>query len=346
MFSAIKCFRERPEFVLPDRNSVTMTAPFMRAYTELLVKTLPPARRARDGRDGRLHPEPHRRGGQRARRWRSCARTRAARPATASTAPGSRTPTWSRAAMEEFDEVLGDRPNQVDRLREEVSVSAADLLDIAVDPRRDHARGPAQRRQRRHPVHLLVAARQRRRRDLRADGGRGDGRDLALAGVAVDPPRRRARRRPHGHRGARARDRGRAARAHPGRDRRRRVVRDARAVPRRRERCSSRWRWRDDFVEFLTLPAYDYLLETVERQATRPDAQRARGQRPPACSQLARASLPPARRPGRASRDWRRSSSLRPDHRVAGHVRASGSARRPRRPPCRRASGRRALPRR
>ncbi|MDQ3136882.1 MAG: malate synthase, partial [Gemmatimonadota bacterium] len=33
MFSAIKCFRERPEFVLPDRNSVTMTAPFMRAYT-------------------------------------------------------------------------------------------------------------------------------------------------------------------------------------------------------------------------------------------------------------------------------------------------------------------------
>ena len=39
MFSAIKCFRERPEFVLPDRNSVTMTVPFMRAYTELLVKT-------------------------------------------------------------------------------------------------------------------------------------------------------------------------------------------------------------------------------------------------------------------------------------------------------------------
>ena len=39
IFSAIKCFRERPEFVLPDRNSVTMTVPFMRAYTELLVKT-------------------------------------------------------------------------------------------------------------------------------------------------------------------------------------------------------------------------------------------------------------------------------------------------------------------
>ena len=39
IFSAIKRFRTRPEFVLPDRSQVTMTVPFMRAYTELLVKT-------------------------------------------------------------------------------------------------------------------------------------------------------------------------------------------------------------------------------------------------------------------------------------------------------------------
>src|SRR5205085_78052 len=39
IFSMIKCFRERPEFVLPDRAQVTMTVPFMRAYTELLVRT-------------------------------------------------------------------------------------------------------------------------------------------------------------------------------------------------------------------------------------------------------------------------------------------------------------------
>ena len=39
IFSIIKKFRERPEFVLPDRAQVTMTVPFMRAYTELLVKT-------------------------------------------------------------------------------------------------------------------------------------------------------------------------------------------------------------------------------------------------------------------------------------------------------------------
>ena len=39
IFSAIKRFRERADFVTPDRSAVTMTVPFMRAYTELLVRT-------------------------------------------------------------------------------------------------------------------------------------------------------------------------------------------------------------------------------------------------------------------------------------------------------------------
>ena len=39
IFSMIKVFRDDPDFVLPDRNDVKMTVPFMRAYTELLVKT-------------------------------------------------------------------------------------------------------------------------------------------------------------------------------------------------------------------------------------------------------------------------------------------------------------------
>src|SRR4051795_4519627 len=39
IFSMIKCFRDDPAFVLPDRNNVKMTVPFMRAYTELLAKT-------------------------------------------------------------------------------------------------------------------------------------------------------------------------------------------------------------------------------------------------------------------------------------------------------------------
>ena len=39
LFSIIKNFRDRPEFLLPDRSQLTMTVPFMQAYTELLVKT-------------------------------------------------------------------------------------------------------------------------------------------------------------------------------------------------------------------------------------------------------------------------------------------------------------------
>jgi malate synthase len=39
IFSVIKKFRNRADFVLPDRAQVTMTVPFMRAYTELLVRT-------------------------------------------------------------------------------------------------------------------------------------------------------------------------------------------------------------------------------------------------------------------------------------------------------------------
>ena len=67
LFSMIKKFRDRPDMVLPDRAQVTMTVPFMRAYTELLVQDLPPARRPRHRRHGGLHPEPSRCRGQRRR---------------------------------------------------------------------------------------------------------------------------------------------------------------------------------------------------------------------------------------------------------------------------------------
>ncbi len=98
-------------------------------------------------------------------------------------------------------------------------------------PRLGHRAGAALERERGHPVHLLVAARQRRGRHLRADGGRRHRRDLTRPGVAVDPPRRRAGRRPHGHPRAGPRDGGRGAGDHPVGDRRRRVV-PARGPPR------------------------------------------------------------------------------------------------------------------
>ena len=53
---------------------------------------------------------------------------------------------------EVFDAVLGDRPNQLDRLRDDVHVTAEQLLDVAVDAGRGDRGGAAQRRQRRPAV--------------------------------------------------------------------------------------------------------------------------------------------------------------------------------------------------
>ncbi|MEV4512165.1 malate synthase A [Dactylosporangium sp. NPDC049525] len=134
MFSVIKKFRTRgKDFLLPDRNTVTMTVPFMRAYTELLVQTC------------------HKRGAH-------------AIGGMAAFIPSRRDPEVNRVALEKvtadktreagdgfdgswvahpdlvgvcrevFDGVLGDRPNQLDRTRDEVSVSAADLLAVGDTP--------------------------------------------------------------------------------------------------------------------------------------------------------------------------------------------------------------------
>ena len=65
-------------------------------------------------------------------RWPGCGRTRAARRATASTARGWRTPTWCPWCQEVFDKVLGDRPHQKDRRRDDVRVTGKALLDVRV----------------------------------------------------------------------------------------------------------------------------------------------------------------------------------------------------------------------
>ena len=99
LFSIIKYFRDAgPEFVLVDRADITMTAPFMRAYTELLVKTCHKPRRVRHGRDGRVHPQPQGPRDQRGGLRQGAGRQDRARPATASTAPGWPTPIWCRSA--------------------------------------------------------------------------------------------------------------------------------------------------------------------------------------------------------------------------------------------------------
>jgi malate synthase len=131
IFSVIKKFRYRPEFVLPDRAQVTMTVPFMRAYTDLLVKTC--HRRGAHAMGGMAAFIPSRRDPD--VNEVALAKVREDKQREAGSGFDG---TWVAhpdlvpVAMEEFDEVLGERPNQVERLREEVDVAAADLLDVRV----------------------------------------------------------------------------------------------------------------------------------------------------------------------------------------------------------------------
>jgi malate synthase len=133
IFSMIKSFRERPEFVLPNRAQVTMTVPFMRAYTELLVRTC--HRRGAHAMGGMAALIPSRRdpeANERALQGVRADKRREAGDGFDGTWVAH--PDLVPVATEEFDAVLGDRPNQVARRRDDVQVEAADLLDVAATP--------------------------------------------------------------------------------------------------------------------------------------------------------------------------------------------------------------------
>jgi malate synthase len=128
IFSMIKCFRDRRDMVLPDRNKVTMTVPFMRAYTQVLVRTC--HRRGAHAMGGMAAFIPSRK-----RPEINEGAIAKVREDKAREAGDGFDGTWVAhpdlvdAAMEEFDRVLEGRDNQVDRQREDVEVSAEDLLD-------------------------------------------------------------------------------------------------------------------------------------------------------------------------------------------------------------------------
>jgi malate synthase len=131
IFSIIKKFRDRPGFVLPDRGQVTMAVPFMRAYTQLLVRTC--HRRGAHAIGGMSAFIPNRREPEVTAN--ALARVREDKEREAGDGFDG---TWVAhpdlvpVATEVFDRVLGERPNQKDRLREDVEVAAADLLDLTV----------------------------------------------------------------------------------------------------------------------------------------------------------------------------------------------------------------------
>ncbi|MER5278638.1 malate synthase A [Streptomyces sp. NPDC002809] len=130
LFSIVKNFRDGgPKFVLPDRNLVTMTAPFMRAYTELLVRTC--HKRGAHAIGGMAAFIPSRRDAEVNKV--AFEKVKADKDREAHDGfDGSWVahPDLVPIALASFDAVLGEKPNQKERLREDVSVAAGDLIAI------------------------------------------------------------------------------------------------------------------------------------------------------------------------------------------------------------------------
>ncbi|KAB1656346.1 malate synthase A [Pseudoclavibacter chungangensis] len=132
LFSIIKNYRNRGRsFLLPDRGQMNMTVPFMRAYTELLVATCHKRGAHAIGGMSAFIPNPD-----------DEARTTAAleqvaidkRREASDGFDGSWVahPGLIETACAEFDAVLGERPNQLDRLRDDVSVTGSQLIDFRI----------------------------------------------------------------------------------------------------------------------------------------------------------------------------------------------------------------------
>ncbi|MET7673782.1 malate synthase A [Streptomyces seoulensis] len=128
LFSLIKTFGHRTDFLLPDRAKVTMTAPFLRAYTELLVRTC--HRRGAHAIGGMAAQVPAK---EPAANEAAFAKVRLDKEREAEDGfDGSWVahPALVPVCREVFDGVLGERPHQLDRTRDDVAVTATDLLSV------------------------------------------------------------------------------------------------------------------------------------------------------------------------------------------------------------------------
>ena len=133
IFSMIKSFRDRPEFVLPDRNDVTMTAPFMSSYAQLLVKTC--HRRGAFAMGGMAALIPSRTDAEANQRAIDAVRADKEREAGIGfDGTWVAHPDVVPVAQRAFDAVLTGTANQIDRRRDDVSVTAVELLDARSTP--------------------------------------------------------------------------------------------------------------------------------------------------------------------------------------------------------------------
>jgi malate synthase len=130
IFSMIKNFADEPDHLLPDRSQITMTSPFMSAYANLLVKTCHASGAHAVGGMAAFVPSKQNQEATAA----ALATTAADKKREASqgfdgswVAHPDLVPTCTAA----FTEILRDQPNQLNRQRDDVAVSAAELLDVS-----------------------------------------------------------------------------------------------------------------------------------------------------------------------------------------------------------------------
>jgi len=129
IFSAIKKFKVDRNFCLADRAQITMTVPFMRAYSLLLLATC--HKRGAPAIGGMSALIPIKNDPEKNARAIEGIRADKRRDATDGYDGGwVAHPGLVQVAMEEFVAVLGDRPNQIDKRRDDVRVTAADLLNF------------------------------------------------------------------------------------------------------------------------------------------------------------------------------------------------------------------------
>lgn len=128
IFSFIKRLRNQPEVVLPDRGQVTMTVPFMRAYTQLCVKTC--HKRNAPAMGGMAAQIPIKGDDEaNAVAFAKVAEDKRREATDGHDGTWVAHPGMVQTAMEQFDAIM-KTPNQIDKKREDVSVTADDLLAI------------------------------------------------------------------------------------------------------------------------------------------------------------------------------------------------------------------------
>ncbi|MGF9649232.1 malate synthase A [Pseudarthrobacter oxydans] len=131
IFSLIKNFRTRgPRFVLPDRSQVTMTAPFMRAYTEQLVRAC--HKRGAMAIGGMAAAVPNRKDPEaNANTFEKVQADKTREANDGFDGSWVAHPDLVPVCREVFDNILGDKPNQLDRIREDVTPDDRALINVA-----------------------------------------------------------------------------------------------------------------------------------------------------------------------------------------------------------------------